>query len=87
MVGWNSLFFVSLLQFLQLCLGVKEQSKEKYGFNYLGEMRMSVCQVWYILMVFHVSSIIRTASSGAYKGHAVDTGEWNGLGDWLGSTE
>ena len=77
----------ALLQFLHFSPGVKEQSKEKYGFNYLGEMRMCVCQVWYILMVFQESPIIRTASSGAYKGHVVDIGEWNGLGDWLGSTE
>lgn len=65
---------------------VNKLSKEKCGYIYLGEMRMCMWQVWWILMVSQGPPVTRPESSGAYKGRVVDIAEWNSPGEALGGT-
>ena len=55
--------------------GVNGQSKEKWGYIYLGETRMGMWQEWCVLMVSQWPPVTIPASPGAYKDRVVDIAE------------
>ena len=54
---------------------VNRQSKEKWGYIYLGETRIGMWQVRCVLMVSQRPPVTISASPGAYKDGVVDIAE------------